>query len=195
MPLCVEKMRPVFHTAYKYIHRDPKHMDSSSVIATVAASAKKKESAAVPISDTTAPPSPDSTPVTDVDAPSVVEEAPSPAVLAPETPAPLTPTQQAEEDLAAIRSGFSKLAESQCMDKAAALKITAVPAMELLAEQGERVRDMAALRNELEQTRLQNELDRLARRHTLDEVQIQQLSEHHHRHSSSSSSLRGSVRR
>ena len=173
-------------------------MDPSTVVATVAASSMKKKDAAQPVSgvatEATAP-SADATPVTDTDAPNS-EPSPVSAVVPAEAPAPLTPTQQADADLAAIRSGFSKLAESDCMDKTAALKITRLyHAMELLiqSEQNRRVREIAALRNDLEQTRLQNELDRLARRHTLDEVQIQQMESNHHRHSSTS--LRGSVRR
>lgn len=77
-------------------------------------------------------------------------------------------------DIDEIRRGFVKLAESDAMDKTDALTITrlyhAVESI-LLHEKHMRRREVNDLRHELERTHMQVELDRLARRRTMDDLQ------------------------
>lgn len=82
--------------------------------------------------------------------------------------------------LEALRDEVHRLVASEAIDKPTALEMTRLwNALEvlLLREQSGRAYDIAALRHELERVRMQSELDRLARRHTLDEAQLRQLSE------------------
>lgn len=83
----------------------------------------------------------------------------------------------APADLDAIRAGVVALAESEAMDKPTALQVTRLfHSMELLLRHEKHVRDrqIADLKNDLERTRLETELERFARRHTLEEMQQQQ---------------------
>ena len=105
---------------------------------------------------------------------------PTPTAV-PSTPPPTADTAtQAAAELDALRSDFNALADSDALDKPTALTVARLfHAMEalLMHERAARERDVAALRHELERAHLQGELDRLARRHTLDEVQIHQMQE------------------
>ena len=79
-----------------------------------------------------------------------------------------------------VRLGIKTLSESDKLDKAAALTVTRLHhEMELLLQHEKHVRyqEISTLRSQLEQNRLETELDRLARRHTLDEAQIQQMAD------------------
>lgn len=101
------------------------------------------------------------------DAPGMSSSAPLPSPPSVDTP---------PADLDEIRRGFSELAESQALDKAAALTITRLyHGIEsiLQHERNMRTRDVTNLRHELERTHMQMELDRLARRRTMDDVQMQ----------------------
>ena len=88
-------------------------------------------------------------------------------------------TQTGDEKLETIKKGFAALAESDGLDKAHALELTRLfHSMEtlVLREIHLRERDVAELRTELEMTRLRSELDRLARRQTVEAFQAQQIS-------------------
>lgn len=89
-------------------------------------------------------------------------------------PAP-EPAEVPPVDLDEVRRGVLDLAASDQLDKASALAVTRLfHAMETLLKHECTTRDraLAETRNELERTMLQNELDRMARRRTLDEQQI-----------------------
>ena len=92
-------------------------------------------------------------------------------------PPPTNPVDQPPADLDELRHGFHQLAASKGLDKEAALTLTRLfHGMESLLhhEKHMRVREMNVLRHELERTHMQVELDRLARRRTLDDMQMQQ---------------------
>lgn len=92
-------------------------------------------------------------------------------------PSPTTPPRTPLETL---RGEMRALVASELIDKPTALELTRLwNAAEtlLLQEQHARAYDVAALRHELERARLQAELDRFARRHTLDEAQLRQLAD------------------
>lgn len=82
-------------------------------------------------------------------------------------------------DLAELLRGFAALAETPELDKTTALTVTRLyKNMEaiLLHERYMREREVSELRHTLERTHMQNELDRLARRKTLDAAQLHQHS-------------------
>ena len=99
-------------------------------------------------------------------------------------PEPPPPEPAAEEglpppryELEQLRREIFELAASDTLDKGAALAVTRLfHAMETLLrhECAERERRLSRALNDIEQMRLHNELERLARRHTLDEIQQQQ---------------------
>tara|TARA_B110000046_G_scaffold107062_1_gene114447 strand:+ start:7582 stop:7971 length:390 start_codon:yes stop_codon:yes gene_type:complete len=107
--------------------------------------------------------------------------------------APAAPSAAAP--LETLRAEMRGLVASDAVDKPTALELVRLwNAAEtlLLQEQHARAYDVAALRHELERTRLQAELDRYARRHTLDEAQLRQLADER---KPSSASVTGFTRR
>jgi hypothetical protein len=103
---------------------------------------------------------------------------PSPIVPRPASPPPVdeAPPREAGDapaDLDALRAGFAALAESDALDKATSLRLLRLHhgyESLLLHERHVSKRDAEALRHAIERMQLQNELDRLARRRTLDEA-------------------------
>ena len=95
-------------------------------------------------------------------------------------PIPVSATIRTQSDtMETIKKGFAALAESDGLDKSHALELTRLfHSMEtlVLREIHLRERDVAELRTELEMTRLRSELDRLARRQTVEAFQAQQIS-------------------
>ena len=100
------------------------------------------------------------------------EEPPPPPQPAAPTEALPPPRYELEE----LRREIFELAASDTLDKGAALAVTRLfHAMETLLrhECAERERRLSRALNDIEQMRLHNELERLARRHTLDDLQQQ----------------------
>jgi hypothetical protein len=102
-----------------------------------------------------------------VDDPGLSCDAPSPdrAVRA-EPPTPADPLDARRRELEALTAG-------DALDKSTALSVTHLfHALETIVREERAARELAAVRFELERTRLQSELDRLARRRTLDDAQL-----------------------
>lgn len=92
-------------------------------------------------------------------------------VVAPTPPLPVA-RDPPPADLDEIRERVTELAESEAMDKANALTVTRLfHAMEALLqhEKHVRLREEQRLRAELERTHMTVELDRLARKRTLED--------------------------
>lgn len=107
-------------------------------------------------------------------------------------PPPTLDVQPPSLTLDTIRTSAARLAASEALDKTTALALMNLfHAMENLLTYECNLRDRMIIetRTTLERTRLEGELDRLARRHTLDEQSLQQLAETHMPHT------RGSTRR
>ena len=109
------------------------------------------------------------------------EEAPLPALpnslssaavfASPPMPEPPTSMDDITKDVLA-------LTESDVLDKATALRVFRIyHAMDVLIRHEKHVRDrqISDLRNDLERARLEMELERFARQHTLMETQMQQV--------------------
>ena len=97
-------------------------------------------------------------------------DTPDPVVL-PESPPPKTPRNNLEE----IRNGVMALATSDKMDKESALQVTRLfHSMEILLrhECNQRDATIASVQSEMERTRLQMELDRLANRRYSEDIQV-----------------------
>ena len=118
----------------------------------------------------------------DVRPPSAFPLAPSPSMAQLSSASPRASSTAAistseEEERRVIRQGFDRLAESEGLDKVHALELTRLfHSMEtVLARSAHaREREVAELKAELEMTRLRSELDRLARRQTMEAFQAQQ---------------------
>jgi flagellar biosynthesis component FlhA len=111
----------------------------------------------------------------------------------PPAPPPTTTTTTTEEDVVVARSStdletirreLRDTVETERLDKGTALKvITLFHSLETLLLHECHARDKIVLEKtaSLERERLEAECDRLARRHTLDEQNLQQLAETHTR--------------
>jgi hypothetical protein len=78
-----------------------------------------------------------------------------------------------EDPLDARRRELEALTATDTLDKSTALSVTHLfHSLETLVREERAARELAAVRFELERTRLQSELDRLARRRTLDDAQL-----------------------
>ena len=104
--------------------------------------------------------------------------APSPSMAQLSSPrVSSTVSSSEEEECRVIRQGFDRLAESEGLDKVHALELTRLfHSMETVLQRSAhaREREVAELKAELEMIRLRSELDRLARRQTMEAFQAQQ---------------------